>query len=384
MAGLRGTAPSIGLWPDLALAVTLTVGGQLELLLSGVSGWHGLAHALLLAAQTVPVAVRRIAPVAAAAIGASALALEAVMTTPTNTLCGLLAGLVLIYSVGRWVAGVGLVMITCVMGLALGLHMLRLPGSEIVDLAFAAIFSAAAWLGGRTMRRREQEHRRADAELRHQQEDAANVLRAAVTDERARIARELHDVVAHGMGVMVVQAAAAEQMLAVDPEAAREPLANVRSTGQGALAEMRRLLGLLRDGDAVESAEPQPGLARLPVLVSGLRDNGMEVELTLCGDPPVLPEGLELTVYRIVQEALTNSLRHAGGASATVAVQYEHAQLDLRVANGPGAPTAASATGAGHGLVGMRERVRLYDGTLTAEPEPSGGFLVHATLPYPS
>ncbi len=383
MAGLQLTVARTGLWPDLGLAVLLTAGGQLELAFSGASGWHGLAHALLLVGQTAPVAVRRIAPVGAAAVGAASLALEAIVTTPTNTLCGLLAGLVLIFTAGRLVVGTRLAAITCVLGLALGLHMVRLPGSEVGDLAFAVIFSAAAWLGGRTMRRREEERHRAAAELRTQQEASARALEAAVADERSRIARELHDVVAHGMGVMVVQAAAAEQLLDVDPAAARGPLANVRRTGQGALVEMRLLLGLLRDG-ADESAEPQPGLTRLPALVAALRDNGMAVRLEVTGDPPDLPQGLELCAYRIVQEALTNSLKHAGGAPTTVVVRYDSIQLDLTVTSGPGTTSQIAATGPGHGLVGMRERVRVYGGTLTAEPTPNGGFLMHATLPYPT
>ncbi|HUZ84253.1 MAG TPA: histidine kinase dimerization/phosphoacceptor domain-containing protein, partial [Gaiellales bacterium] len=200
-----------GVWPDAVLAAVITLVGQLELASSHEAGWHGLLHGMLLLGQTAPVAARRLTPALAAAVGAAALGIEALATTPTNTLSGLLAGLVLLYSLGRHATGLRLVAVTALAGAALAVHMLRLPSSQISDLAFAVIFSAAAWLTGRAMRRHEQDRRRAEADARTERAAAAAALDAAVADERSRIARELHDVVAHGMGVMVVQAAAAEQ-----------------------------------------------------------------------------------------------------------------------------------------------------------------------------
>lgn len=373
-----------GVWPDVVLGGLITLTGQLELASSNQVGWHGLLHGMLLLGQTAPVAVRRVVPTAAAVMGAVALWIEALASQPTNTLSGLLAGLVLLYSVGRHTRGLmRLVAVTVFAAAAAGVHVLRLPGAQIGDLAFAAIFSAAAWLVGRAMRRRELERRRAAVDAQAQRDAAAAALEAAVADERSRIARELHDVVAHGMGVMVVQAAAAEQLLDSDPESAREPLSTVRRAGQGALAEMRRLLGLLRDGDITgDEHQPQPGLEQLPALVDRLRQAGMPITLTITGPLALMPPGLQLCAYRIVQEALTNSLKHAGGATTEVAVDCRDDMLALRVHNAAGGSTpACMPDGAGHGLVGMRERVRLYGGTLRADRHSDGSFLVDAVLP---
>lgn len=364
----------------MALAAALTLGGQLELSFSGATGWHGLAHGMLLFAQTAPVAGRRIAPAVAAGIGAAGLAVEAVVSTPTNTLSGLLAGLVLLYGIGRYQTGLRMIALTGGIASALAVHMLRLPARQASDLVFAAVFSAAAWLAGRTMRRREIERVGAQAEAEREKAAAAAALDAAVTDERRRIARELHDVVAHGMGVMVVQAAAAEQLLEFDPSAAREPLTTVRATGQDALAEMRRLLGLLRDGAGDDGSQPQPGLGQVPVLVEQLRRAGMPIASSVTGTPVELPDGLQLCAYRIVQEALTNSLKHADGAPTAVTLRYLGDALNIQVRNQVAATRLLRAEGPGHGLVGMRERVRLYGGTLTAGPQPDGSFLIDATL----
>lgn len=370
-----------GVWPDVVLAAVITLGGQLELASSGQVGWHGLLPGMLLFGQTAPVAARRLAPAMAAAVGAAALAIEALASVPTNTLSGLVAALVLLYSLGRHAAGWKLVVVTTFTGVALAVHMVWLSGLQIGDLAFAVIFGAAAWLTGRAMRRREQDRRRAADEARDERAAAAAALDAAVADERARIARELHDVVAHGMGVMVVQAAAAEQLLNEDPDSARVPLSAVRQTGQQALAEMRRLLGLLRDGGTAEGLEAQPGLQQLPGLVDRLREAGMAVTFTVTGEPTLVPPGQQLCAYRIVQEALTNSLKHAGGAPAIVELQYRADALAVRVHNSAGTRTPEASNGAGHGLVGMRERVRLYGGTLQAGSRPDGSFLVDAILP---
>ncbi len=379
------TARPGAVWSDLALAATLTLTGQLELAASSQAGWHGLAHGVLLLGQTAPVVARRVAPCAAAVVGAGALAAEALTTQPTNTLSGLLAGLVLLYSLGRHASGPRMVAVTVFAGAALSLHMLRLPSSQLGDLAFAVIFSAAAWLTGRTLRRRELERHRAELDARSERAAAAAALDAAVAAERSRIAREMHDIVAHGMGAMVVQAAAAEQLLDTDPDSARGPLTTVRQTGQGALAEMRRLVGLLRDGDISDERAPQPGLDQLPTLVERLRDAGMPLTLSVTGTPADVSSGLQLCTYRIVQEALTNALKHADGATTQVSLDYRADAIALRVQNAGGVTTAAALLdGAGHGLIGMRERVRLYGGSFTAGVQQDGSFLVSAVLPIRS
>jgi len=357
--------------------------GQLELASSHHSAGPGVAHGLLLFGQTAPVAARRAAPTVAAATGLAAMTVEDFAVAPTNTLSAVLAGLVLVYSLARHVDGPRLVIVTALAAGALTGHILRLSGPRFTDLAFALILAAAAWLAGRTLRHRDTERRRAAADAAAERAAAAAALEAAIADERSRIAREMHDIVAHGMGVMVVQAAAAEQLIDTDPSSAREPLRTVRQTGQGALAEMRRLLGLLRAGGDTDSHHPQPGLEQLPALVDQLAAAGMSVTIAITGTPVTLPPGLQLCAYRIVQEALTNALKHAHGASTRVALEYRPDALALSVHNdGTGDPAlGAGSNGAGHGLVGMRERVRLYGGTLTAQAAPDGSFLVDAVLP---
>ena len=183
------------------------------------------------------------------------------------------------------------------------------------------------------------------------------------------------------MSVMVVQAGAARAVGTSDPAAAAEALRQIEASGRTGLAEMRRLLGILKAEDHGNGRAPQPGLARLGELLDAMRASGLPVEAVVEGTPRALSPGVDLSAYRIVQEALTNSLRHAGGASARVVVRYEPDAVELEVADdGPGSPADAEASG-GHGLIGMRERVQLFGGELEAGPRPGGGFLVRARLP---
>src|SRR5262245_57327859 len=205
--------------------------------------------------------------------------------------------------------------------------------------------------------------------------------REAVAAERAAIARELHDVVAHHMSVMVVQAGAARAVNASDPAAAAEALRQIEASGRTGLAEMRRLLEVLKAEENGDGREPQPGLARLDELLNSMRASGLPVEAVVEGARRPLPPGVDLSAYRIVQEALTNALRHAGGASARVVGRYEPDALELEIADdGPG-PTEDPEASGGHGLIGMRERVQLFGGELDAGPRAGGGFLVRARLP---
>jgi signal transduction histidine kinase len=226
--------------------------------------------------------------------------------------------------------------------------------------------------------------------------------RWAVAEERGRIARELHDVVAHSVSVMVVQAGAARRTLAASPAQATAALGQIESTGRQALVELRRLLGLLRDGEPDGAAlAPQPGLDHLESLAAAAREAGLPVELTVEGEPRPLPAGIDLSAYRIVQEALTNSLKHAGPARAEVRVCYGREALEVQVTDdgrgqgaagdsglvvvtlGPGGGLEVSGrrNGGGHGLIGMRERVALFGGTLEAGARPGGGYRVAARLP---
>ncbi|HSL11929.1 MAG TPA: histidine kinase [Actinomycetota bacterium] len=210
--------------------------------------------------------------------------------------------------------------------------------------------------------------------------DREVATRDAVAAERAAIARELHDVVAHHMSVMVVQAGAARTVVGADPEAAADALRQIEASGRTGLAEMRRLLEILKADGAAGKRAPQPGLARLDELLAGMRATGLPVEAVVEGEPRPLPPGVDLSAYRIVQEALTNSLRHAGGASARVLLRYAPDALEIEVVDDGRGPV--DHDGGGHGLIGMRERVQLFGGELTAGAAPGGGFAVRARLPH--
>jgi signal transduction histidine kinase len=253
----------------------------------------------------------------------------------------------------------------------------RLGLEEAVSgILFGGAVSVIAYALQRRGKRTAELEERA-ALLEREREDTE---RAAVAEERRRIARELHDVIAHSVTLMTVQAGAARLLLAENPERAREPVLSVEETGRHALAELRRLLGILRPDQSEASLAPQPGLARIDDLLTRTRRAGLPVELAVAGEPRVLPPGVDLTAYRIVQEALTNAHRHAGPARAHVFLRYGIEALELEVTNdGRIAPNGGD--GIGHGLVGMRERVELYDGTFEAGPRAGGGYAVRARLP---
>jgi signal transduction histidine kinase len=203
----------------------------------------------------------------------------------------------------------------------------------------------------------------------------------AVADERRRIARELHDVVAHHVSVMGVLATGSRRMLHRDPSAVDEALATIEETGRSVLREMRRLLDVLRtDEEAVDELTPQPGLGAVTNLVEQVREAGLPVTLTVQGAPSSLDPGVALTIYRIVQEALTNTLKHAGTATAEVRLSFDVPGLVVEVCDTGRGPTPG-LPGVGHGLLGMRERVTLYGGTLRTGPRPGGGFRVYAKIP---
>jgi signal transduction histidine kinase len=239
--------------------------------------------------------------------------------------------------------------------------------------------AAGWWLGDGARRRQEAvvtAQQRA-AELERAREELA---RRAVTEERLRIARELHDVVAHSMSIIAVQSGVGVHVLDSRPEEARKALVAVEATSRQALVEMRRLLGVLRqEAEPRGSLAPAPGLAEVEALAVEVARAGVRVEVRIEGTPTQLPAGLDLSAYRIVQEALTNVVRHAGPATARVAVRYAPGQVAVEVVDdGRGADDQG---GGGHGIAGMRERAALYGGTLEAGPLPGGGFRVAASLP---
>jgi signal transduction histidine kinase len=219
-----------------------------------------------------------------------------------------------------------------------------------------------------------------DRQLRLAEREREVAAREAVVDERARIARELHDVIAHHVSTMVVQAGAERRTLPADQHETREVLGSIEQVGRGALTEMRRMVSMLRQ-DQPEDLAPQPRLTDVPELVHQMQAAGLSVSLAVRGEPRELSDGLELSAYRIVQEALTNVLKHAGSTDTRVEIDYQTDSLELVVRDaGPQAPLIATSSG-GHGLAGMRERVSLYGGTLEAGGDASGGFRVRVLLP---
>jgi signal transduction histidine kinase len=370
---------------DLLLAAGVTAVGQAEIWLTDAVEPKPLLAGLALLV-TAPLAWRRPAPLAALLAVLGAYAVVGSGWPDLNPLYGFMAVVVAAYSVGAYaqprravLGGALVVLVFWVGGL---LDNLRHPGTvPLGDFVFVTFLFGGAWLLGRVMGARglqTAELQQRAARLEAEREAKAH---AAVAAERARIARELHDVIAHSVSVMVVQAGAAEEVLQEAPERARAPLEAVQETGRQTIVELRRLLGILReDGQAVPLA-PQPGMAHLDLLLEQIREAGLPVELRIQGRPTPLPPGVDLAAYRIVQEALTNTLNHAGPAHAEVIVRYAERALELEVVDdGRGPPPTSS--GGGHGLVGMRERAALYGGTLQAGPRAdAAGFAVRARLP---
>lgn len=260
-----------------------------------------------------------------------------------------------------------------------------IPDDDIPAIALvgiALIHLTSALIGQAVYDRR---RRIAELQLRAERAEAERgmLARHAVLDERSRIARELHDVVAHGMSMIVVQAGAAERALDRDPDASRRALDNIQRVGRQSLTEMRQMLDVLRsEGDTID-LEPQPGIADVARIVEQCRQSGVPTELDVDGAVPTLSAGREITAYRLVQEALTNVVKHAGvGASASVRLASDHGGLRIEVLdNGVGSTATEVARSTGQGIVGMRERVEMYGGRLRAGPRPGGGFRVVATLP---
>ena len=253
-----------------------------------------------------------------------------------------------------------------------------------VEVAAIAMFDALpfllAWPLGAMMRRlREYRVVLEDRNRQLDQEREVNARRA-VLEERVRIARELHDVVAHHVSVMGVQAGVARRLFDRDPPEAVAAIGSVETASRQAIADLQQLVGVLRRQEEGDDLAPQPSLQRLPELVEHMRQTGLPVKLTTTGKPQQLPAGVELSAYRIIQEALTNTLKHAGPAQAAVAVRYDNGAVEVEVVDdGQGPPPARQGTG-GKGLVGMQERVRLYGGRLEAGARPGGGFRVYAVL----
>ena len=257
-----------------------------------------------------------------------------------------------------------------------------IAGMNPGDIIPAWLFYTTVWFMGRTLRQRRLQAARLQdlaAQLELEREERAQT---AVAEERSRISRELHDVVAHSVSVMVVQSQAAQRLLQGEQRNVRLALESIETTGRQALTEMRRLLGILRRTDAELELAPQPSLKHLNTLIEQMREVGLPVELHIEGEAEQLPPGVDLSAYRIVQEALTNTLKHAGPSRARVAIHYRTDELELEVTDdGTG---NRKGSGTGQGLIGMRERVALYGGVFESGRRESGGYSVRARLPLDS
>jgi signal transduction histidine kinase len=356
---------------DRLVAVLLFILGELQIWLGDPVPHKPVAMTVATVPMYLAMAFRRPYPAFAGFFAQALVAVEFAIWGGVEVIPYSIAWGCAIYGLAVWttrrvfLAGVAFVAAPDVIAAAVTGH----AGNGVV---FSLVVSAAMLIVRRVVVDRERR-----VQLAERERDVAS--REAVVEERARIARELHDAVAHHVSVMVVQAGAERRTLADSEDGTREVLETIEQTGRSALTEMRRLLGMLRD-ESPDPLHPQPGLAELPQLIAQLRDAGLPVNLAIEGDPRPLPVGIELSAHRIVQEALTNVVKHANGAEATVRVRYGPDELELEISDCGGRPMDASLSG-GHGLVGMRERVALYGGRFSAGPTDGDGFTVHATLP---
>ena len=382
------------IWPQVALWLPPVVLGGVGLFeiwvepifqpphsFPGPAGIHTVGVLLLVAGLSV----RRRAPGVALAAVLADLVLEWAYGPDVVSLTAFAGMLVAFYSVGAHrdlrdaalLLGAGLLVL-------LALDVVDVAGGEgtVLDATGEYPFVLVVWGAGvavRNMRLRASDLEDRVGLLARERDEKA---RAAAAQERTRIARELHDVVAHSVSTMVLQASGARQVLRSHTDEAEDAMRSVELTGRQALRELRRMLGILRTDDR-PSLDPQPGVADIALLVTRMQDTGLPVELEVSGAPPALAPGLDLTAYRIVQEALTNVLKHAGRVETSVRVAFDVEALDLLIHNAGPTPRRTSNGGdPGHGLIGMRERVALYDGTLRARPDDrGGGFTVHVRLP---
>jgi signal transduction histidine kinase len=262
-------------------------------------------------------------------------------------------------------------------------------GPGATDPAVPALI-VSSWLLGRYVGSRRAYAAELEAKNRLLEQAQRDLADRAVADERLRIARELHDVIAHTMSVVALHAGTGRMIAQDDPAAAQPALATIETATRSALVELRRMMGVLRGSDGEErmpDLSPAPGLAELDALVAEVVEAGVSVEVRVEGARRALPPGIDLSAYRIVQEALTNVIKHAGQAATRVLIRYDDDAITVEVDNDdpsdPKAVAEPALAGAGHGLVGMRERVALYDGDFVADYRAGGGFHVHARLPYP-
>ncbi|WP_262849539.1 sensor histidine kinase [Mumia quercus] len=363
---------------DVALPAVLTLAGFAEAAVSDVN--VPVAMAVSVAAGAL-LCGRRRWPVVTSVGACFLLVLQTRLGVPEDQLVAPLAMIfTACFALGRYAARfdgvVGLVLVNLMVPLS---ERVDLPRAQ--DVLWVLLLTAGPWLAGRLMG----EHARRGEELARQSRQLVLEQRQLgerlVADERRRIAREMHDIIAHSISVMVVQAGAASDLLRRDPDAAERAVAEIQSAGRAALDETGRLLRLLRE-DGGSELDPQPAAADLPGLVEVFRSAGLDVTLVVEGSTDGLPAGVDLSVFRIVQEGLTNALKHAPGSRTVVTLHRRADGIEVDLQNAAG--SAAGPPPSGRGLVGMRERVAVFGGALDAGPTEEGGYRLHARLPLPT
>ena len=365
-------------WFDATLALALTGGAQAEIWNANDLS-HKSAAAASAALLTLLVAVRRRLPLVCGLVAMTTLVVQqaAIGDVEKASAVTVAALVVSIYSLGAY----GRALPTRVGGAACAAAFIAVSIAKdkpVGDLVFVSVVLFAPGVLGILLHTRRESERNLARHAARVERQAVLRAQAAVEEERARIARELHDVVAHAMSVIVVQAGAERIVLPPEQQSTRAVLETIERTGRQALGEMRRLLGMMRADEKDLALAPQPSLAFLPDLCEQVRAAGLPVVLQVDGEPGGVPPGVDVSAYRIVQEALTNALKHAGPASARVSVRYLADRVEVEVADdGRG---AAQSDG-GHGLLGMRERVAVYGGRFEAGNRPAGGYRVRVQLP---
>jgi signal transduction histidine kinase len=372
---------------DGALALVLAVASLLELFATNDPeahwGGRGPLQVVLALAVTLPLLLRVRAPIAVLMVVVAGVVVLDGISSAHPSFEPFAAMVIAVYSLGAHTSGrqarLGVVLLAGVAAAAVAAS--AAGGHSVAGLLSPGFWLLAAWVVGwiiRGWRTRTLELEGLTRELEEQRDLQAE---AAVTVERGRIARELHDVVAHNVSMMVVQAGAAARVLEGAQPHVRDALAAIAETGRGTVDEMRTLLGVLRASEDGLALSPQPGVGDLERLVESVREAGLPVELHVEGQPAPLPQALDLSAYRIVQEALTNTLKHAGPARARVDVRYGANAVELEISDdGSG---GGNGGGSGHGLIGIRERVAMLGGDVEAGPGDGGGFAVRARLPVP-
>jgi signal transduction histidine kinase len=374
---------------DVGLALVFVAVGELD----AWTGWgdggsagtihgHRALNALLLALFAAPLAVRRRWPFAGLCLMLAVGVAQVELVQPVALFfAGFVPVVLMTYAVAAYperryfdLAGAG-VALGGLLAISQSVPAMRNPS----EWAFDSGVLATTWIVGKVVGTRGRRIVELGSHAEQLERETEENARAAVAEERTRLARELHDIVAHSVSVIAVQAEAGETLVSRDPRRAEESFRAIQQTSRQALIELRRLLGLLRADAAGPALDPQPRLAELPALLDQLRGAGLPVELTVEGQVHQLPPSVDLSAYRILQEALTNVLKHAASASATVCVRYRSDEIEVEVADD--ASGAAGSGNGGHGLIGMRERVALYGGRFEAGPVHGGGFCVRAVLP---